>query len=372
MDLQSVKIHDTTLRDGEQMPGVVFSLEEKLRIVKEITDFGVELIDIMPAVSESEFRIAKELVNLYGDRISATCRIRKSDVDTAIDAGASRITLFSPLSDLHITRKLRTTREKNIEDSLEMIDYARARGLAVDFAGEDASRADPEYLRIFLEAVHGKIAVFFVSDTVGCLTPKSTRELVSCVKKNSACEVGLHMHNDFGLATANTVEGILAGADWFSGTFTGIGERAGNAPIEEVSVALQYLHGIELGVNCKMLKGICDMVQEFSGIRMQKHKPIVGENAFSHESGIHVDGILKDPKTYEFIEPEDVGQRRRFSFGKHTGSAALKKIFGEDADISGMLATIKEFSEKGKTSFSEEEIKEIIERAKNRKEAVPT
>ncbi len=343
------------------MPGVVFGFEEKLRMAEKIMDFGADLIDIMPAVSETEFRATKELTRMFGNRVSVTSRAKKPDIDAAINAGAERITLFSPLSDLHIAQKLKITREENIRNSCEMIDYARSHGIAVDFAGEDATRADMVYLRQFLKEIHGKIAMFFIADTVGCLTPESTRKLVWYVKNNAKCDVGLHFHNDFGMATANTVEGILAGADCFSGTFTGIGERAGNAPIEEVCTALHYLCGMEVNVKFNMLKEICGMVQELSGIRLQKHKPLVGENAFSHESGIHVDGILKNPKTYEFVEPECIGQQRRFFFGKHSGAAFLKKILGEDEDVSRILSEIKALSENGKTSFSETELMAIIE-----------
>lgn len=360
--VSAVKIHDTTLRDGEQMAGVVFSFEEKLKLAEKSMEFGTDLIDVMPAVSEAEFKITGELASRYGTKISAACRCKKSDIDIAIDAGASRIELISPLSDLHITQKLRITREENLANALKMIDYARGLGLIVDIAGEDASRADLEYLKLFLEAVDGKISVFFLSDTVGCLTPESTKKLVWCVKNNFSGSVCLHVHDDFGMATANTVEGVLAGADYFSGTFTGIGERAGNAPIEEVCAALHFLHGVDVGVKYTMMKEICDMVQEFSGAKLQRHKAIVGENAFSHQSGIHVDGMLKNTQMYEFIAPESVGQKRKFYFGKHTGAAIIKKLFGENANISGILGMIKELAESGKTSFSEEELRNLVEK----------
>jgi isopropylmalate/homocitrate/citramalate synthase len=193
----------------------------------------------------------------------------------------------------------------------------------VDFAGEDASRAELGYMERFLREIHNRIAIFFVSDTVGCLTPSTTSKLVSYLKGRFSCGIGMHAHNDFGMATANTVESVLAGADCFSGTFTGIGERAGNAPTEEVCTALRFLHGRDLGVRLGMVKDICAMVQEFSGVAVQKHKPVVGENAFAHESGVHVDGMLKDKSTYEPFEPGLVGQKRRFCLGKHSGRKAV-------------------------------------------------
>ena len=370
MSLHSgIKIHDTTLRDGEQTPGVVFRPNEKIRLAKKAIEFGVDLIDVMPTVSDSEFRVTKELAAMFGEKVSATCRSKKEDIDLAISAGAKRATLFSPLSDLHITQKLRISREENIKRSVEMIDYAVSRGLIVDFAGEDATRADLGYLKEFLQAIHKKIGIFFIADTVGCLTPEPARKLVWYVKNNTSCLVGLHMHNDFGMATANTLEGIRAGADVFSGTFTGIGERAGNAPIEEVCVALKHLYNIEYDFKWKleMLKEICDYVQKISGVTLQKHKPLVGENAFSHESGIHVDGVLKNARTYEFLEPEAVGHKRRIVIGKHSGKKALQHLVGGKISLDGLDASNMELAMKEikkiheeKESVSKEELQSIL------------
>jgi len=323
------KIHDTTLRDGEQMPGVAFGFNEKIRLAEKIMEFGAGIIDIMPVVSDSEFRVTMELTDMFGKRVSPTCRIKKADIDMAMETGAERITLFAPVSDLHITKKLGIDRDENLKRAIEMIDYARSHGLAVDFAAEDATRADFGYFKHFIKSIHNRIKVFFIADTVGCLTPRSTRNLVSYLKKSLSCQIGLHTHNDFGMATANTVEAALAGADYLSGTFTGIGERAGNAPIEEVCVSLKQLYGMDIGVRYEMLKEICDNVQEISGVSMQKHKPIVGDNAFAHESGIHVDGILKDPKTYESFDPESVGQKRSIHLGKHSGRKGVENFLYE-------------------------------------------
>jgi isopropylmalate/homocitrate/citramalate synthase len=317
-------LHDTTLRDGEQMPGVVFGFNEKITLAEMIMEFGAHLIDIMPVVSDTEFMVTKELTEMFGNRVSATCRIKKSDVDTAIDAGASRVTLFAPLSDLHIEQKLRSSRGENLERTSGMIDYARSHGLGVDFAGEDTSRSDYGYLMEFIKNIQSRIQVFFIADTVGCLTPNSTRNLVSYLKRNCKCGIGVHMHNDFGLATANTVEGVLAGADVFSGTFTGIGERAGNAPTEEVVLALECLHRRGNNFRLGMLKEICGLVQDYSGVAAQRHKPVIGENAFAHESGIHVDGVVKNPETYEAFRPELVGQERKMALGKHSGRKAVE------------------------------------------------
>ncbi|MEE9323771.1 MAG: homoaconitate hydratase [Candidatus Aenigmarchaeota archaeon] len=353
-----VLIHDTTLRDGEQMPGVVFSFEEKLTLTEKFIDFGVDLIDIMPTVSKTEFRLTKNLADFYPDKISASCRLKKEDIDLTLQSGVKRITLFTPLSDIHLEKKLRISREENLIRSEEMIDYARSHGLEVDFAGEDSTRVDMDYLLSFIKSVENKVEIFFIADTLGCLTPKSTFDFISKIKQNCNCKIGFHVHNDFGLATANTLEGIRAGVDVFSGTFTGIGERAGNAPIEEVCTGLKFLHSIELNVKYEKLTDICRQVEEFSGVRLQRHKPIVGTNVFSHESGIHVDGVIKNPSTYEYFNPSFVGQKRQFFFGKHSGGGALRNILGNipREHLIQFLNILKTLSEMGKVSFSKDDV----------------
>jgi isopropylmalate/homocitrate/citramalate synthase len=356
--MENVLVHDTTLRDGEQMPDVVFSFEEKLTLAEKFIDFGVDLIDIMPTVSKTEFEVTKNLADLYPDKISASCRLKKEDIDLTMQTGVKRMTLFTPLSDIHLEKKLRISKEENLIRSEEMIDYARYHGLKVDFAGEDSTRADMDYLLSFIKSVENKVEIFFLADTLGCLTPKSTFDFVSKISKDRKCRTGLHIHNDFGLATANTLEGIRAGVDVFSGTFTGIGERAGNVPIEEVCIALKFLHGVEMNVRYEKLTNICRLVEEFSGVRLQKHKPIIGKNVFSHESGIHADGVLKEPMTYEYFDPSFIGQEREFLFGKHSGGGALRNILGNipREQLTQFLNMLKIISEMEKVSFSKDDV----------------
>jgi len=355
---KNIKIHDTTLRDGEQMPGVVLKPEEKLILAGKFLDFGVDMIDIMPSVSEREAMLARELVAMDRDKISATCRLKKEDIDQAIELGVKQIVLFTPLSDIHLEYKLKISRGENIRRACEFIDYAKEHGLTVDLAGEDSTRADMDYLLLFIKSIDSKIRTFFVADTVGCLTPKRTYSFISALRKKTKCKIGLHIHNDFAMATANTLEGLRAGADVFSGTFTGIGERAGNAPIEEVCTALKYLYDIYLDVKYSKIKEICDLVEKFSGVALQAHKPIVGKNAFCHESGIHADGVIKNPRTYEFIDPEDIGHERRFSFGKHSGRNVIKHVIDDasESEIDDILKKIKHLSESEKITFTEDDV----------------
>jgi len=359
-------IFDTTLRDGEQMPSVVFKSEEKIELAKKFDEFGVNFIDVMPVVSENEKYVAKRLVKeKLNAEISAITRLKKCDVDTALECNIPRVLLFTSLSDVQRKHKLNISREENLGRSLEMIDYALDHGLSVDFGGEDTSRLyleDPKYLASFVKQISNKINHFFPADTIGCLFPHETHEFVKYLKENCNCSIVLHHHNDLGLATANTLEGLRAGADAFSGTFTGIGERAGNAPIEEVCIALKT-KGINLDVKYEMLTEVCELVEKYSHVTFQKHKPIIGENAFSHESGIHIDAVIKDPKTYEIIDPETIGQRRKFLFGKHSGRSgleyALRGLKHSDEEMNYLLKELKKLSESNKRTFSEQEVVEL-------------
>ncbi len=361
-------IFDTTLRDGEQMPSVVFRPEEKIELARKFDEFGVNYIDLMPVVSESERYVAKTLVKDRLDaELSALTRLKERDINAALECDIPRVLLFTSLSDIQRNYKLRISREKNLERSLEMIDRAREHGLSVDFGGEDTSRLyleDPDYLVYFVNQIKGKVDYFFPADTISCLLPYETYDFVKYIKENCGCPVALHSHNDLGLATANTLEGIRAGADVFSGTFTGIGERAGNAPIEEVCAALKA-KGVDMNVKYEMLDEICDLVGKYSGVYLQKHKPVIGENAFSHESGIHISAIIKDPKTYEFIEPESVGRKRRFLFGKHSGRTGLRHVLRDyspsDEEINYLLKELKTLSEINKRTFSEQETVRLYE-----------
>ena len=306
------------------MPQVVFNSKEKTELAVKSSEFGTDILEVMPVVSNSERILTKELSNMGLDsEITASTMLKKEHIEIALDCGVQSVTLFTPLSDLHLKYKLEIDREENLSRALEMVDFAREHGLKVNFAGEDATRADINYVIDFINSMSGKIGYFIPCDTLGCLTPTATYSLIREIRENCNTPLCLHVHNDFGLATANTLAGLSAGAEIFSGTFCGIGERAGNAPLEEVCMALRFLDGIVLDVDYSMLTEICRLVELYSGMRLQSHKPVVGENAFTHESGIHADGVLKHPGTYENFDPGFIGGSRRFLFGKHTGRGIL-------------------------------------------------
>jgi isopropylmalate/homocitrate/citramalate synthase len=361
-------VFDTTLRDGEQMPSVVFKPEEKLELARKFDEFGVNYIDVMPVISECEKKTVRRLIeeNL-GSEITASCRSKKEDIDDSADCGVERVTVFAPLSDVNLRYGIGIDREENLRRALENIDYAKSRGLKVDFAGVDSSRSEKDYLGRFIDEVSGKIGIFFVADTLGCLTPKISYELVGFVKDRSKSLVGVHMHNDFGLATANTFAGLEAGADVVSGTFNGIGPTAGNAPLEEICMGLKHLYGLDLGLKYEMLGEICNLVEHYSGIELQKHKPISGEYAFDHEAGVHVAALIEEPLTFENFDPKTIGRERRIIFGKKSGKNAVRYALQKnskefsDKDIEKTLEYLKFLSEHEKRSFTEEEVIKVYE-----------
>jgi isopropylmalate/homocitrate/citramalate synthase len=359
----AIRIVDTTLRDGEQMPGVVFSPKQKIELAVKFSDFGIDRIEMMPAVSETERKVAKILCGMgMAPKLTASTMMRKDAVDMALDCGFEHITLFTPLSEIQLGT-IGMTPEENIRKSMEMGDYALSHGLRVCFAGADVTRASSEYVSSFINSLARKIEYFMACDTLGCLTPMKAYLFFREMCSKSRVPVCLHEHNDFGLATANTLSGIAAGARMFSGTFTGIGERAGNAPIEEVLSSLKFLLGIELPVKYGHLVEICSAVEKYSGARLQSHKPIVGRNAFRHESGIHVDGLLKNARSYEFFDPLLVGQQSSISIGKHSGGSVLEYLAGSKIigwEKQQMLSRIKDESQRRGRSLTKNEVFKIM------------
>ena len=374
---KTFRICDTTLRDGEQMPGVVFKPGQKIELAKKISDFGADIIELMPSVSAGEAEVTKTIAELgLKAEITASTMLRKQDIDLAASCNVDSVTLFTPVSDIHLKYKLGMSRQENLEKALESVDFAKSQGLAIHFAGEDATRADINYIIEFINALSKDIGYFLVCDTLGCLIPSKTYSFFKEICSRSKSPIALHAHNDFGMATANTLAGLEAGARVFSGTFTGIGERAGNAPLEEVISALKFLYNRELDVDYSALTELCNLVENYSGVTLQAHKPLIGRNAFSHESGIHADGIIKHASTYENFPPEFIGQKRRFLFGKHSGRRILQYALGRqipDDEVSRLLEKIKSIAETEKRALSLTEVMNIhknLEFGKERAEYV--
>ncbi|MDD1718996.1 MAG: homocitrate synthase family protein [Methanoregulaceae archaeon] len=349
----NVEICDVTLRDGEQTPGVSFTCEEKKEIATVLNNIGVEVIEAgFPVVSPYEKGCVTAIANMGLDaRICCLARARKPDVEAAIDCGVDMVSIFIATSDLHIRHKYRKPADVVLADALGMVEFAVDHGIQVRFAAEDASRTDMTFLeKVFRGGeAHGADLLSF-ADTVGCLTPMAMdrvmREILSWVTR----PVCAHCHNDMGCATANTITAAEAGAFQLHTTVNGIGERAGNAALEEVLVALRMVGGVDR-YDLSHLKKLSGIVEKYSGIAVSKTKPIVGEHAFAHESGIHIAAILEDPATYEYVPPVLVGGERMFILGKHTGKKALEHV------VSSMGF-----------SLSERQICDILEKVKERGE----
>lgn len=365
-----VRFLDTTLRDGEQTPGVALRPEEKLLIAMKLEDLGVDSIEAgYPAVSEGEFKAVKMISREITDsEVIVLARSVKQDIDRAIDADVKAVHLFIATSDIHMKYKLRMNREQVIDAAVKAVEYARSHGLTVEFSAEDATRSDPEFLvQVFQSVVDAGASRIDIADTVGVMWPSRmaqlTRYVRSRVKGNYLLSV--HCHDDFGLAVANSVAAVEAGADQVHGTINGVGERAGNAALEEVASAVRFLLGYEVRIRFEKIKDVSDTVSKLFGIPVPPNKAIVGANAFSHESGIHVHGILNNPLTYEPIDPSIVGMRRRIVIGKHSGRHSVEyalRMLGIEPNeevVSRILHRVKELGDAG-VSLTWEDLKRIV------------
>ncbi len=322
-----VGIHDTTLRDGEQTPGVAFTAQEKLEIAAALADAGADEIEAgTPAMGPGEQKAIRLIAEAgLSVRVMAWCRMKRSDADGAIASGVSIVNLSAPVSRQQIAAKFAGSLPAVLTAIKDVIGYARAKGLEVAFGGEDSSRATRSTLEPILEAAAKAGAVRYrFADTLGIMDPVSTRSAMEAVRRMTDLPIEFHGHNDLGLATANTLAAIEAGARAASVTVNGLGERAGNAALEQVVAALDAHFGSVHNVHQPALKHLSDLVARHSGAEAGRAQPIVGEDVFTHESGIHVAGILKSRDCYEGLSPAKFGRKHRFVLGKHSGLAGLR------------------------------------------------
>jgi len=351
-----VRFLDTTLRDGEQTPGVSLTLEEKLAIARGLDLLGVQVIEAGSAMTSKGERQSIKAVAALGlsAEICSYVRALTADIDTALACDVDSVHLVVPVSDLHIERKLKSDRKSVIRKAVEVTEYAKDHGLIVELSGEDASRADPDYLAsLYTAGIDAGADRLAFCDTVGVLVPEVTHEIFRSLGKLGT-PVSIHCHNDFGMATANTVSALRAGAAQAHVTVNGIGERAGNASLEEVVMTLESLYRIDTGIKCQDIYQLSRMVSRMTGLPLAPNKAIVGENAFTHEAGIHVHGLLADTKTYEPIQPETVGRKRRIVLGKHAGSSSVELALREfgigvtEEQLAQIVSRVKELGDKGK------------------------
>ncbi len=352
-----IYIFDTTLRDGEQTPGVALTVDEKIQIATKLNNLGVDKIEVgFPASSKGEIESAKQIKSLgLKSTLVGLSRSLRKDVDAVLNSDLEYIHTFIGTSPLHRDYKLKMSKEKIIETAVDAIEYAKDHGLTVEFSAEDATRTERDFLfEVFNEAVSAGADFLDVPDTVGILTPIMTREIITDIKDNFSIPISVHFHNDFGLATANTLTAIECGANQAHVTVNGLGERTGNCSLEELVMSLKSAYGIDLGLDTTRLYSLSHLVGRLTGVKMPVNKPIVGDNAFAHESGIHVHGILNNASTYEPMSPEMVGHSRRIVLGKHTGANAIKSKLKEyhiDLDseqFDKVFAEIKSLGDSGK------------------------
>ena len=337
--MDAVRIFDTTLRDGEQSPGFSMNTEEKIRMARQLAALGVDVIEAgFPIASRGDLeavrRVAQEIRNVP---IAALARAKKEDVNAAIEAlkpaAAPRLHVFLATSDLHLRAKLNITREQCLESIEAMIRLARRHVADVEFSAEDAGRSDIEFLcQVCQVAVDAGATTLNLPDTVGYAVPEEYAEMFRRVREYLGDPPGVilsaHCHDDLGLAAANSLAAVRAGVRQIECTINGIGERAGNAALEEVVVALavrKESFGVTTGIRLEELFPASRLLSEITGIPAAPNKAVVGSNAFAHEAGIHQDGIIKNPLTYEIISPQTVGvPSRQLVLGKHSGRNALR------------------------------------------------
>lgn len=342
------------------MPGIALTPQDKLKIALALEELGVDSIEAgYPAVSRGEYlavkMIAKEVTN---SEVIVLSRSVKTDVDKAIESDVRAVHIFIATSDIHMRYKLKMTREQVLSSAVDTVEYAKDHGMTVEFSAEDATRSDINFLiDMFQNVVNAGADRLDIADTVGVMWPSEMSTLVKIVREKVKGNylLSVHCHDDFGMAVANSVAAIEAGADQAHGTINGVGERAGNASLEEIAAAVTFLLGYQTNIKFYKISEVASIVSKAFGLPIPPNKAIVGKNAFSHESGIHVHGVISNPITYEPIDPSLVGMNRRIVIGKHSGRHSIEYVMKSlgltpSKDIvDKVLVKVKELGDQGKS-----------------------
>ncbi|MDJ0732125.1 MAG: homocitrate synthase [Crocosphaera sp.] len=371
--MKSVHINDTTLRDGEQAAGIVFSAAEKIAIASLMDAIGIPELEVgIPAMGGSEAQAITTIVRKgLKTALLGWNRAVRSDIEASIACGLTRVHISVPVSEIQIKAKFQGKTIRVWERLRDSLNFALDHGLFVSVGAEDASRADESFLLEVAQFAESLGASRFrFCDTVGILDPLTTAQKVGKLVKSLKIPIEMHTHNDFGLATANALAGLQAGATSVNTTVNGLGERAGNAALEEMIMALKRLYQVDLGLETSRLRELSQLVIEASGIALPPWKAIVGDNVFAHESGIHAHGVLENPQTYEPFSPDEVGWKRRLVVGKHSGRHLLTNLLSQHGislnheESQVVLDSVRHLSVQMKRSLT---VEELIDLAHNRR-----
>jgi len=347
------------LRDGEQTPGVSLTIGEKFMIANQLEKLGVDVIEAgFPIASKGERQAVKKIANAgFNSKICGLARVVKEDIDACIDAEVDMVHVFVSTSDIQREHTIKKSREEVIEIAVDAVEYVKEYGVECMFSAMDATRTDIDYLIHVYKSVESAGAdIINVPDTVGVMVPSRMYKLIQEIVKNVNVPVDVHCHNDFGLAVANTLAAFEAGASEVQVTINGLGERGGNADLSETVMSLHCLYGARTNINTRLIVESAKLVSRLTGIPIIPTKPVVGENAFAHESGIHTQGVLIRSDTFEpgVMTPEIVGHKRRIVIGKHAGRHAVRETlkkagyYPDDEQLTAIMERIKELGDKGK------------------------
>lgn len=352
-EFESARVFDTTLRDGEQAPRTSFSSDEKRAIAATLDEMGTHVIEAgFPVNSDAEFEAVSDIAASTSTTTCGLARVVEKDVEAAIDSGVEMVHTFASTSDVQIEDSMHATREEVKQRSVEAVERVVESGATCMFSPMDATRTDTDYLIEVVEAV-SEVGVDWINipDTCGVATPSRFAELVATVRDHTDARIDVHTHDDFGMASANAIAGFEAGADQAQVSVNGIGERAGNAAYEEVVMAVESVYGVDTGIDTTYIADLARTIEEYSDVPVPANKPVVGDNAFAHESGIHAAGVIENSDTFEpgCMTPEMVGAEREFVLGKHTGTNSVRKRLEErdyeptDSEVKEVTRRVKDF-----------------------------